>query len=216
MPNPEQYTVGFICAIHSESIAASLFLDEEHDRPDYVSANDANNYTLGKMADHKVVIAVLPEGEYGLSSATAVIKDMLNSFPNIRIGLMVGIGGGAPTTKNDIRLGDVVVSSPKDGTGGVYQYDYGKLIQGQDFRQTGFLDQPSTLVRTTVSGLKAQYQRKGHRIGMSIMALLEENPRLSKEFSCPGEGKDHLYKACLLYTSPSPRDGLLSRMPSSA
>ena len=25
-----------------------------------------------------------------------------------------------------------------------------------------------------------------------------------------------LYKACLLYTSPSPRDGLLSRMPSSA
>ena len=26
----------------------------------------------------------------------------------------------------------------------------------------------------------------------------------------------HLYTACLLYTSPSPRDGLLSRMPSSA
>ena len=25
-----------------------------------------------------------------------------------------------------------------------------------------------------------------------------------------------LYEACLLYTSPSPRDGLLSRMPSSA
>ena len=28
-------------------------------------------------------------------------------------------------------------------------------------------------------------------------------------------GKEHLY-VCLLYTSPSPRDGLLSRMPSSA
>ena len=26
----------------------------------------------------------------------------------------------------------------------------------------------------------------------------------------------HLHAACLLYTSPSPRDGLLSRMPSSA
>ena len=26
----------------------------------------------------------------------------------------------------------------------------------------------------------------------------------------------HLYSSCLLYTSPSPRDGLLSRMPSSA
>ena len=28
--------------------------------------------------------------------------------------------------------------------------------------------------------------------------------------------KFELAKACLLYTSPSPRDGLLSRMPSSA
>ena len=28
--------------------------------------------------------------------------------------------------------------------------------------------------------------------------------------------KDGLFCACLLYTSPSPRDGLLSRMPSSA
>ena len=27
---------------------------------------------------------------------------------------------------------------------------------------------------------------------------------------------EDLYKTCLLYTSPSPRDGLLSRMPSSA
>ena len=27
---------------------------------------------------------------------------------------------------------------------------------------------------------------------------------------------DEIRKACLLYTSPSPRDGLLSRMPSSA
>ena len=28
--------------------------------------------------------------------------------------------------------------------------------------------------------------------------------------------KMHSYSTCLLYTSPSPRDGLLSRMPSSA
>ena len=29
-------------------------------------------------------------------------------------------------------------------------------------------------------------------------------------------GRDGLFRVCLLYTSPSPRDGLLSRMPSSA
>ena len=40
------------------------------------------------------------------------------------------------------------------------------------------------------------------------------------QFSIPLELKDDLpngtYNVCLLYTSPSPRDGLLSRMPSSA
>ena len=36
-----------------------------------------------------------------------------------------------------------------------------------------------------------------------------------KEFS-EEQNRDSIDDACLLYTSPSPRDGLLSRMPSSA
>ncbi|KAH0168703.1 purine and uridine phosphorylase, partial [Aureobasidium melanogenum] len=195
MSDPQQYTVGWICAISTESIAASLFLDEEHERPDHVSINDSNHYTLGKMRGHNVVIAVLPDGEYGQTSATSVVKDMLASFPNIRVGLMVGIGGGAPTAQNDIRLGDVVVSSPQNKTGGVLQYDYGKLIQGQGFQQTGFLNQPSTLVRTTVNGLRTQYKMRGHRIDETIKAVLNENPRLADDFSRPREDRDRLYKA---------------------
>ncbi|RYC62760.1 hypothetical protein CHU98_g3443 [Xylaria longipes] len=42
-----------------------------------------------------------------------VARDMVRSFPNVRIGLMVGIGGGAPSSRHDIiRRGDIVVSSP--------------------------------------------------------------------------------------------------------
>ena len=104
----------------TEYTAARQFLDEEHDRPDHASANDNNDYTLGKMAGHKVVVAVLPGGDYGLSSATAVARDMLNSFPNVRVGLMVGIDGGVPTAKHGFRLGDVVVSTRQGETDGVY------------------------------------------------------------------------------------------------
>ena len=39
---------------------------------------------------------------------------------------------------------------------------------------------------------------------------------LTNNFTLPAETIAALYKCCLLYTSPSPRDGLLSRMPSSA
>jgi hypothetical protein len=96
------YTVGWICAISTEYVAAQAFLDERHDRPEHMPANDNNDYTLGKIGKHNVVIAVLPDGEYGTSSAASVARDMLYSFPNVRIGLMVGIGGGAPSQKHDI------------------------------------------------------------------------------------------------------------------
>jgi len=42
---------------------------------------------------------------------------------------MMGIGGGAPSSKHDIRLGDVVVGSPAGRMGGVIHYEFGKTIQ---------------------------------------------------------------------------------------
>jgi hypothetical protein len=94
MADPKDYAVGWICAISTEYVAAQAFLDEKYDGPEYVSPNDNNIYTLGRVGRHRVVIAVLPDGEYGIAAAAGVARDMLHSFPNIRIGLMVGIGVG--------------------------------------------------------------------------------------------------------------------------
>ncbi|KAH8651708.1 hypothetical protein BGZ61DRAFT_524570 [Ilyonectria robusta] len=193
MSNPNDYTVGWICAITTEYVAAQEFLDQEHEGPEYVSPNDTNHYTLGKVGKHNVVIAVLPDNEYGKSSAASVARDMLHSFPNVRIGLMVGIAGGAPG-KHDIRLGDIVVSSAGNGKGGVFGYDFGKAIQGRDFQETGLLNQPPTLLRTTVSGLKARYERKGHQLAATTNMILEKNPRLRGKYKQPETGADRLFK----------------------
>jgi hypothetical protein len=139
--------------------------------------------TLGKVGKHNVVIAVLPQGEYGISSTTGVAKDMLNTFPNVRIGLMVGIGGGAPSPNHDIRLGDIVVSAVSDGKGGVFQYDFGKEIQDQDFQETGLLNQPPTVLRAAVNGLIAQYKRKGYQFEETIRCILEKNPSYGRSIS---------------------------------
>lgn len=205
MSDPQQYTVGWICAIPTEYTAARQFLDEEHDRPDHVSAHDSNDYTLGKMAGHNVVIAVLPDGEYGVSSATAVAKDMLHSFPNVRVGLMVGIGGGAPTAKNDIRLGDVVVSSRKGSAPCVYQYNYGKIIQGRSFEPTGFLNQPPVVVRTAVSGLRSKYEDGGHQIEASITEILGRKSRLRQKYSRPSLESDRLYMSNVIHSEDDER-----------
>ncbi|RYP85964.1 hypothetical protein DL769_000827 [Monosporascus sp. CRB-8-3] len=193
MPDPNDYTVGWICAIGTELVAAQAFLDEKHDAPDHVPVNDNNAYTLGRVGKHKVVIAAIPHRQYGLVSAATVARDMVRSFPNVRIGLMVGIGGGAPSQKHDIRLGDIVVSSPGPGIGGVFQYDYGKTIQNRSFTATGHLNQPPQFVLTALAMLRAQYESEGHCIEAAINSILDKKPRLRAKYGRPDPSTDRLY-----------------------
>ncbi|TFB05511.1 Ankyrin repeat domain-containing protein 50 [Trichoderma ghanense] len=199
MSDPEAYAVGWICAISTEYVAAQSLLDEKHGTPRSVARNDNNDYTLGRIGEHNVVIAVLPDGEYGIASAASVARDMLHSFPNVRIGLMVGIGGGAPSRNHDIRLGDVVVSAPRDGMGGVFQYDFGKTIQNQSFQTTGFLNQPPMVLRTAMAGLRSQYESEGHQLEATIRGVLDKKPRLRKKYSRPDPTSDRLYRSNVVH-----------------
>lgn len=199
MSDPNTFTVGWICAIPTESVAARQFLDEEYDLPTCVSPNDNNTYTLGRIGQHRVVIAVLPDGEYGTTSAATVARDMVHSFPNIRVGLMVGIGGGAPSKKHDIRLGDVVVSSPRGGQAGILQYDFGKAIQGQGFHHTGLLNQPQLALRTAVTDLRSRYLADGNQIHETIQAILARKKRLQKSHQRPDLSTDRLYVSSFIH-----------------
>ncbi len=199
MSAPKVYTIGWICAVTTEYLAAQEFLDEEYGRPEYVSPSDNNDYTLGKVGRHYIVIAVLPQGRYGLSSATSVAKDMLRSFPHVRIGLMVGIGGGAPSPRHDIRLGDIVVGTPCGGNGGVLQYDFGKTIQDQSFQMTGYLNQPPSVFLTALNGIKTEHERKGHQLDEAVNRILEKTPRLQRGYKRPDSNSDRLYKSRVIH-----------------
>ncbi|KAH0595387.1 hypothetical protein MHUMG1_06562 [Metarhizium humberi] len=196
-----KYHVGWISAIHPENVAARAFLDDEYDGPYYKSSTDSNDYTLGKIKEHNVVVAVLPAGEYGVASAAQVAANMMRTFPNIKIGLMVGIGGGAPHQKHDIRLGDVVVSVPRNGFGGVFYYNFGKSIQGKKFRETKHLNMPPTSLLAAVNGLKSQYALRGHPLIKNIDDVLAKYPDLQEEYSRPDPGSDRLYKSDIIHAS---------------
>jgi nucleoside phosphorylase len=193
MSEPKDYTVGWICAVEAEYVAAQEFLDEEHPGLASQDSNDNNIYALGRIGQHNVVIACLPHWNYGLVSAARVATDMLRTFENVRFGLMVGIGGGVPT-KQDVRLGDVVVSSLDYDNGAVYQYDFGQTVQDQAFRATGHLDAPPLLLQAAVQDLKANYRRRGNQIDKTIQGVLEMNPRLEEEYRRPDPATDRLYK----------------------
>jgi nucleoside phosphorylase len=110
-------------------------LDEEHEELSS-GPKDGNKYLLGRMGRHNVVIAF--SSEYGVKAAARTATNMVLTFRNIRFGLLVGVGGGAPNPPdpkeplNDIRLGDVVVSFPK-GRSGKQLSKSGPLWNGRGF-----------------------------------------------------------------------------------
>jgi nucleoside phosphorylase len=203
MSNPEKYTVGWICAVTTEFVAARALLDEKHDQLESIAHQDNNNYALGRIGKHNVVMAALPKSEYGTTTAATVARDMLRSFPNVRFGLMVGIGGGAPSAKHDIRLGDVVVSTRGNGRGGVFQYDYGKAIQDHSFMATGSLHQPPQLLLTAVSALEAEYELEGNQLSEQVDKALEQRPHLRKKYCRPPLDSDKLYRSDVVHPDSS-------------
>ena len=108
----DDYTVGWISALTVELRAAEALLDEKHDD---LPAIDQNTYTLGRMNGHNVVIACLPQGVIGTNAAAYAAANLFRSFPNVRFSLLVGVGGGVPDA--DVRLGDVVISTPIGDSG---------------------------------------------------------------------------------------------------
>jgi len=191
--NPRSYndTVGWVCALTIERIAATAMLDDEHDNlPN--PKDDPNIYTLGSIKKHNIVIACLPEGVYGTNAAATVVSRMLSTFPSIRFGLMVGIGGGIPD--HDVRLGDVVVSVPKDAFPGVVQWDMGRASQ-EGFQRTGALNHPPNILLSAVSKLRTRHELEGSRIQMYLDQMKEKHPRLASKYMRSDALKDILFES---------------------
>ena len=168
-------------------------MDEKHERPQDFE-RDENDYTFGKIGEHNVVFTVL--SHYGLSTAAIASTYMRCKFPNITMQLMVGVAGGLPSSKHDIRLGDVVVSMPDKGHQGVMHHDYGKKVQDEDFQHTGILNNLSNHLVTSAIGLKSAHMlQKDNRLSETINEALSLHPHLLSDYKKPDRSEDRLYKA---------------------
>ncbi|RWA11114.1 hypothetical protein EKO27_g3988 [Xylaria grammica] len=105
----DDYTVGWVCALHIEMAAARSMLDDIHDNLSK-SPNDSNTYILGSLHHHKVVIACLPTDGYGTKCSHCGEQY-------------------APDLSLHTNVPDVVST-------GVMQYDPGKTIQQGHFQPT--------------------------------------------------------------------------------
>ncbi|KAK3339618.1 ankyrin repeat protein [Lasiosphaeria hispida] len=197
-----EYTIGWVCALPHERTAAIAMLDVEHSRPrDFAQLNaDTNSYAWGHISTtsgvHNVVIASLPTGIYGTSSAASTAAMMLMSFPKVRFGLMVGIGAGIPRDGGpDIRLGDVAVSKPVGTSGGVVQYDFVKALQDGQLQRIGSLNNPPMVLLNAVTAIRGQPQsRVSHYLAeMLRKPHIQNPPQGGRSYSSPGPNRDVLF-----------------------
>ncbi|KAJ4241741.1 hypothetical protein NW757_011972 [Fusarium falciforme] len=181
------YTVGWVCALPLELGAAIAMLDEQHEMLP-VSPGDNNTYTLGTIVHHNVVLVCLPS--YGTAKAATVASHMLRSFPNIQAGLMVGIGGGVPTSDADIRLGDIIVGDL------VVQYDLGKTMKGGKFERTGGSGKsPPDNLKMAVQSLRGRHNLQPSRIVDILSEILERHPSTRERYDRPMVVLDRLFDA---------------------
>jgi nucleoside phosphorylase len=190
----DDYTVAWVSALPIEMAAAKGMLDQVHPNLYEQTAADHNTYLLGQIQGHNVVIACLPAGVYGTISAATVAKDLVRTFKSVRFALMVGIGGAAPSTRHDIRLGDVVVSQPTGTTGGVIQYDRGKTGPEERFERTGSLNMPPQTLLTALARLQTEHITGDSAIPEILKGAIAKYPKM-KAFTYRGESSDCLFRA---------------------
>lgn len=210
LEHSDQYTVGWIAALPIERSAAVAMLDAKHGPPEdfHQKHGDSNSYTWGSIGKHNVVIALLPTGVYGTTSAATTAASLASSFPRIRIGLLVGIGGAIATPEatngHDIRLGDVAISLPNGISGGVIQYDLGKATstgqkhQAVGWQRKGVLNRPPDVLLKALAALQSDHMMRDTDVPEILSKALQRYPKMLSSqpgFKHQGFENDRLFPA---------------------
>ncbi|KAM3488705.1 hypothetical protein MY3957_008017 [Beauveria namnaoensis] len=164
------YTIVLFCPLVVEQQAACLMLDEVHDELPDRSAGQTVLYTLGRIASYNVAIAGYPVGEVGGGVSGSMVSEALRDFPKLEAGLLVGIAAGIPSSKHDIRLGDVAVAVPNKDNPGVIGYDIVKFEQDQ-VRIKQWQNSTHSLLRSAINSIRVHQGRPGYSFTRHLEVL---------------------------------------------
>ena len=198
------FRIAVICALRIESDAVEAMFDEDWEEVDRYPKikNDANAYTMGRIGEHNVVLAFMPD--IGKANSAKVAASFKINFPEITLGLIVGICGGVPFIREhrrepreiDVFLGDIIISTE------LIQYDLGHQYS-KEFIQTDTLQatlgRPNLEIKAFLNkmqGIKGradlQLEIRGHLAKILNMVGFKKSGYLGVE-------NDILYKSNYLH-----------------
>ncbi|KAL6695616.1 WD40-repeat-containing domain protein [Trichoderma pleuroticola] len=187
-----EYLIGWICTLPAEWKRALANLDDTHpsiEKP----PDDPNNYTMGSIHDHNIVIAYPPNDEIGNNSAAAIVAARMKStFPQMRFVLLVGIGSGVPPK---VSLLDVVVSIPVKQDPGLVQWAMGKAKKNGSFEHIGSSKQPPASLLTALTKLQKGHELPRAKKPKYYETLLKKRPKVASKLLLWNSLKTKLGKA---------------------
>ncbi|KAL4736661.1 nucleoside phosphorylase domain-containing protein [Aspergillus similis] len=191
------YQVACITVIPDEYAAFKLMFDLTHERPIGIDRRDPNHYEFGEVAGHNVVLC--PAARSGTNNAAITATDLRRTFPGLRFGLLVGIGGGVPNASCDIRLGDVVVAAPGRISNSITHHDHGKQLSDA-FILLNFSASTPWVLEGALRKVQAYNILGKSTMPQIISAVTEKHP----VFQRPGDQHDLLFQSAYEHVAGNP------------
>ncbi|GMG38728.1 unnamed protein product [Aspergillus oryzae] len=193
IPSRDEFAIAIICALTLEAEAVEALFDETYDRLSAFykkQSGDDNAYFNGRIGSHNVVLCLMPR--MGKGNAASVAASLKISYRKIQVALVVGICGGAPysPTKEEVFLGDVIISDA------VIEYDFGRQYRGGFMRKTGVRDtlgRPNREIQSLLAGLQPQQSRRDFQAKM--LQHLRVIQAAQPYWRQPSSADDVLYEA---------------------
>ncbi|KAF5647747.1 heterokaryon incompatibility protein [Fusarium tjaetaba] len=163
-PSPEDYET------------ARALLDEPE--PEYQLPSSGAACSVGKVGPHDVVLVGKTND---MTNVSVVVKDtvddLLEAFPCIRAGFLIGVDATAPE-KSLATPGDIVVAFPHGLQPGQVQFSANETIVSKRISTTFEMSRPPSCVQSAINGLRSPI---GHEQWQRCLATKLSRPEFSSQ-----------------------------------
>ncbi|KAJ4014223.1 hypothetical protein NW766_006475 [Fusarium irregulare] len=158
LPNREQCHIFVVAPVKEDYKTAKLLLHEKYHQ--FSLKASAATCTVGKIGPHHVVLAGSCEDTLDIVSFTNdTVSEILEEYPSIKAGFLIGAGGTAPAA-GIAKIGDVVVGTSQGLEPGVVQFDAPQTTQLNRLSVTRQMSKPPSAVTSVVESLRSSIGRR--------------------------------------------------------
>jgi nucleoside phosphorylase len=188
MDGSNVYTIALICAPKVWT-AVGYLLEATHNTQHPIEDPSFKNICFGKIGSHNIIAVSWPDEEAGITRSKLIASEILQNFRSVRFVLLVTTGSGIPKPgkHSQVRLGDVVVSSPKHTFGGIVQFSIG-LETGQP-ETIGSSYKPATRLLTALAALKSHHMLHDNRMAQYVAKIQASD---DAQYRFPGRDADEM------------------------